>query len=423
MSVPKPKHAMPRFLERFSCVGSACEETCCQGWKVIVDERHYLKLKHAMDKDKADREKFRESHQRVKGEGKSPQNYAFIIMQDDGTCPMLDEKKLCSAQKRFGSEVLSDTCALYPRLFSQHGDAVEISAALSCPEMSRQALLHSDSMDLIDVPAEQLARRMITQGMAGDERDPYLSQIDDVRAFVLQLLSQRQYSVSARLFFVTYFANRTQKWFTEKQGPEVVEQLRGEMQRLLNAEVLDGWAKQFATIEPGSPLAASLVIEVLRQRLVDMPDGSFRQLIATVLLGSRRAQPAGAVDVSLSETWAKHQRQKQYVEERFGPALDLIFENYAKHYWFREWYARSPNLFVHARKLLVRMAVLRFLLISHPDIETIQDVEGFNKLAVETFYKFSRGVEHSAGFLVRIEKILEENHVDTLAHAIFLLKF
>lgn len=420
----QPKHVMPKFLERFSCIGGACEDTCCQGWRVTVDERHYLKLKHAMDGDKQERQRFRESHQRTRGEGKSASNYAFIVLQDNGMCGLLDSQKMCSVQKKYGGDILSDTCATYPRLMSQRGDELEVTASFSCPEVARQALLAPDAMDLVEMPESKIDRRLISQGGLAAETDPYKSALDDVRGFVMHLLSQRQYPITARLFFVTYFGHRTQKFFVANQPPEALDALLDEMQRLMQPAVLDEWAQQFAGIEAASPLAANLVIEVLRDRLTDLPDGSFRELLATVLLGARNAVADGIVDVSPSALWTKHVAAQQAVDTKFSAQLDLMFENYAKNYWFREWYTRSPNLFVHARKLLVRIAVMRFLLLSHPDIVAVgDDSAAFDRLAVEVFYKFSRGVEHSKSFLERVETILNERGLDTLAHTIFLLKF
>ena len=31
------------YAERFRCIGSACEDTCCQGWSVPVDQAAYEK--------------------------------------------------------------------------------------------------------------------------------------------------------------------------------------------------------------------------------------------------------------------------------------------------------------------------------------------------------------------------------------------
>ena len=31
----------PTYFEKFSCIGPACEDTCCAGWKLSVDKRTF----------------------------------------------------------------------------------------------------------------------------------------------------------------------------------------------------------------------------------------------------------------------------------------------------------------------------------------------------------------------------------------------
>ena len=42
----------PEYYENFSCIGSRCTDTCCQGWQVNVDQKchnKYLKLKRKVN--------------------------------------------------------------------------------------------------------------------------------------------------------------------------------------------------------------------------------------------------------------------------------------------------------------------------------------------------------------------------------------
>jgi len=32
---------MPRFVERFRCIGPRCEDTCCSDWAIYVDKKTY----------------------------------------------------------------------------------------------------------------------------------------------------------------------------------------------------------------------------------------------------------------------------------------------------------------------------------------------------------------------------------------------
>ncbi|HIG18403.1 MAG TPA: aminotransferase class III-fold pyridoxal phosphate-dependent enzyme, partial [Candidatus Handelsmanbacteria bacterium] len=45
--LPLLQHTL-RYLTRFSCIGSECEDDCCHGWRVDIDEATYKKVKAAM---------------------------------------------------------------------------------------------------------------------------------------------------------------------------------------------------------------------------------------------------------------------------------------------------------------------------------------------------------------------------------------
>ncbi|WP_433595880.1 hypothetical protein [Lysinibacillus xylanilyticus] len=32
---------IPEYLKDFSCIGSACEDTCCVGWNIVVEKKTY----------------------------------------------------------------------------------------------------------------------------------------------------------------------------------------------------------------------------------------------------------------------------------------------------------------------------------------------------------------------------------------------
>ena len=101
----------PNYYNQFSCLGSECIETCCQGWKIDVDQschQKYEELRRKFDDNKID--KFIR-----KNSSPTSHKFSFIEMKKNGFCPFLDESKLCSIQKKFGEDYLPDTCKTFPR--------------------------------------------------------------------------------------------------------------------------------------------------------------------------------------------------------------------------------------------------------------------------------------------------------------------
>ncbi|OLC08311.1 MAG: hypothetical protein AUH42_01830 [Gemmatimonadetes bacterium 13_1_40CM_70_11] len=90
----------------------------------------------------------------------------------------------------------------------------------------------------------------------------------------------------------------------------------------------------------------------------------------------------------------------------------------------REPFTQAPDLLTHTIRMLVRVAVLRFLLFSHPSLSApFSDQRTLDQAAVEVFYTFSRAVEHCTVFLELVHGTLEKNGLRRLDHALELARF
>jgi len=415
--VPAPETITARYLTRFKCVGASCEESCCQGWQVQIDRRHYHILKQAMDGTPAEREEF---HRNVQRSDSAPDEgrFAWIrVEREKQTCPFLDSKKLCSVQLRYGEDSLPDICATYPRLVGKFGDRLEVWGTLSCPEVARQCLLHDDALEIVDGSPDISARMTPTTAVVGTPT-PYQRYLDDVRAAVFELLSMREHPIGTRLFLMAYLGKQTAEFF-HKGSTTVDERRLAEVIRHVATPANAGlWQAELTRLPPPDALTAKLVTQMLRERL-KTPLGSFRTLVDRIL-----ATYSDAASVSVSDLWAGFSQRRQFWLDRHAERIDLYFENYAKNFWMREWYVISNDLLVHAQRLLMRVAVLRFLLFGHPWLlevsasgDTALQRTALDRAAVDVFYKFSRAIEHEGSFLDLIGARLIEQGMNTFAHA------
>jgi len=413
----------PRYLTRFACIGSACEENCCSGWRVDVDRPHYEKLKVLMDDSSADRARFGAVHIRNEGTAATENTWAQIKLEPNGSCPMLADDGLCDTQRRFGHEALSNACAIYPRTANLVGDRAEVTASMSCPEVARQALLQPDAVELVSIPAEAYGRQHFVQQISLAPDSAWERHLDDVRLFVHGLLSKRRFPLATRLFFVTRLCHRAAGFVRTSDESTAMSSLVQAMAELDAEEALDAWHAHVEPISPPLTLAARLITQVLKARLEDTPANSFRKLLVDVLCVYAGVTPEEGtkLDLDPATLFEAYRRQRDALLPHQA-RIDLIFENYCKNHWIRDWYTRSTDLAAHQRRLLVRVAVLRFLLHGHPRLQGSADESTIDAAAVEVFYKFSRGVEHAAPFLARIAEILDADGPRTLAHDVFLIK-
>ncbi len=134
----------PNYYNQFSCVGSKCEETCCQGWKIDVDQnchQKYEELENKFDDNKIS--KFLKINTNP-----TSHKFSFIKMKRNGFCPFLDKSKLCSIQKKFGENYLPDTCKTFPRRTIDFDEIKIKTLSLACPEAARLCLTKKNSMNL-----------------------------------------------------------------------------------------------------------------------------------------------------------------------------------------------------------------------------------------------------------------------------------
>ena len=134
----------PNYYNQFSCLGSKCVETCCQGWKIDVDEichKKYEELERKYEDDKIDR--FLK-----KNTNPTHHKFSYIKMKKNGFCPFLDESKLCTIQKKFGEGYLPNTCKTFPRRTIDFDEIKIKTLSLACPEAARLCLTSKDSMEM-----------------------------------------------------------------------------------------------------------------------------------------------------------------------------------------------------------------------------------------------------------------------------------
>jgi lysine-N-methylase len=195
------------YLQRFECIGARCEDSCCQGWEVEIDEataHRYHKVK-----DPELTPLFREKLATRRAPGSSATPYCFS-MDSQGHCPFWDSDKLCKIQKRLGSEELSYPCARYPREENQVLHVRERAATFSCPEAARLALLTEKPIEfkLIDEKSDRFDRyfrRAFPE--PGVEEPPYAAHFWKARIFSITLLQARSIPLTERVLILGEYAN------------------------------------------------------------------------------------------------------------------------------------------------------------------------------------------------------------------------
>ncbi|MBO5891861.1 MAG: flagellin lysine-N-methylase [Oscillospiraceae bacterium] len=119
----------PCYFDAFTCLASACPDSCCKEWDVAVDEqsaRYYRTLSGDLG-------------QRLRQVLTEEDGQVYMTIED-GRCPMWRKDGLCRIQAELGHDALCKTCREFPRLTHDYGGFTELGLELSCPEAARLIL-------------------------------------------------------------------------------------------------------------------------------------------------------------------------------------------------------------------------------------------------------------------------------------------
>lgn len=219
------KLIMQEFAD-FECIGGECPDTCCAGWKVIIDEnthKKYLAVEGAFG------DEIRKS---IKTDERG---ICYFEMQKDSRCPFLNEENLCRVYRTLGPEAMCDTCQNYPRVVYQAGDILFAAISISCPEAGRMILGKTDK--------QQYAYDEDPLEMVPDTED-WAGFNEAIHAYttIHGILQERDFFVRERLASMIIYAYQMQELIGKKEPTDPLVQLFGDPEQYapVIAQVLDG---------------------------------------------------------------------------------------------------------------------------------------------------------------------------------------
>lgn len=122
------RRVRPDYYEKFQCIADRCTITCCQEWKIGVDNETNRKWKKLLPPDTVVDKKKNLSAYTVKKDG-----MRVIALDEKLRCPFLNEEKLCRLLCTYTDRVLSDTCTQFPREVHRFSTHEEETLMPCCP--------------------------------------------------------------------------------------------------------------------------------------------------------------------------------------------------------------------------------------------------------------------------------------------------
>ncbi len=366
---PPEKLSAPRYLARFQCTAEKCPDTCCAGAGAIQPSLTSAELER-LEAALRDTEAGAELLARAIDRGGAPEGAAAAVAHPGGRCAFLDAGERCQVFAR-APAALPDACLRYPRAFTVLADGrVEVVGKLGCPEMARLALTGDEGLEPVAAPGTISSLYPHLDGVAGTS--PYGAPFDEVRGFGAAWLGSAA-PLRVRLLSLADFGSRVDGSFHREAEAVDLKELRA-ARAAVDAPARQAELEALATADP-LPVVAQVVASTLMSAEDNTGNARLSDLIVSALTvyqdgakawNERCGEPGGP---SLWEGVAvAYGTSRPRVAQALGDILEPILARYCLNDWYREAYLGAPTFGERALLLLYRAALLRFLLVGHPDL-------------------------------------------------------
>lgn len=198
------KIRVPKYFKDFKCIASECEDTCCAGWGIVIDDETYKKYQK-VEGDFGDRLRSEIVHDG--GEN------IFVLKGND--CPFLNENKLCDIYNEVGEDALCYTCKQYPRYMEEFGELREIGISLSCPEAARIILRNEEKAIF------ELSENEEEVNSYNDINAKLYIELMQCRQIVLNILQDRDINLNTRVAIFLCFTKEIQDKIDENEITDI----------------------------------------------------------------------------------------------------------------------------------------------------------------------------------------------------------
>lgn len=373
-------YTVPHYYKKFQCTASACTDTCCAGWQIMIDDkslRKYKKIPGAFGNRMKNSVDWKEG--------------AFL--QYEGRCAFLNEENLCDLYAEAGAHMLCRTCRRYPRHTEEYEGIREISLSLSCVEAAK-IILGSEE------PVRFLNRE--------DDREETYESFDfflftklmDVREEMIGILQERKEPMEFRtgkvlalahdvqrrirgesLFEIDQLLERYQKEKNREKFREKLEKIRQK-----NVSRYEIMSQMFQVFEKLEVLKADWkpYIESVEQRLFTQGEAAYRESFAR-----------------FEEEVCKEEGWQIYLEQLM---VYFIFTYFCGAVYDEMAYEKV-KLAAVSTLLIQEMAFAAFLENGKfPQVETLAEIA----------HRYAKEIEHSDANLKRLEELFQREKIFSL---------
>lgn len=201
----------PKYFREFSCKGSECESNCCNDWESLVWLDDEYKRLCSLDLSKEMREKVESAFEELE----IPEYNGVLhnLNLSGRKCPFLAENSLCSIQREFGEEFISNTCRIYPRISVFNSAIMTRGCSASCPETAKALLNDEYALEMCEKQVRVDGNEVVLSSVLceGEEEfllNPALRFRNEIFSAMYGILSNRKRTFAENLLSISELAAR-----------------------------------------------------------------------------------------------------------------------------------------------------------------------------------------------------------------------
>lgn len=399
---------IPEYLNDFSCIGSACEDTCCAGWDITVDKKTYQAYRKIRQPEMAEKlQKYVKRNRKQNDDS----DYAKFILDENKNCHMMSEDGLCNIHKELGEEFLCNTCAVYPRYLTRVDNVTEKSLTLSCPEAARVVLLREEGIGFIETEEPKNTRGLMNNEIRL-EKYPHFW---DLRIFIIQLMQSRQQSIEIRLIVLGLFLQK----FEQLKPNELEQELPSVMQDYLNRLDNEEFIESLKNIKGNLNFQVNLARELIRYRMSDGVTWEKYVVILQQLIEGLELEEDDNNEIKDMETTiAKYQESYSNLYKAFMKDNEYMLENYVVNYVFKNLFPYDYNsLFESYMMLVIHFTLIKLHLIGM----AAKQQQLTQEMVIECVQQLAKIVEHNPSYLQGVHEGMETSGYNSMGHMFVMI--
>lgn len=384
------KIVVPDYYKKFKCIASKCEDTCCAGWEIVIDDDSYKYYKSVSGK----------FGDRLKKE---------IILDEDGdniftlkgnNCCFLNKDKMCDIYIELGKESLCNTCKQYPRFTEEYGSTREMGISLSCPEAARIILNTSEKVEF------ELEENDEIVSTYNDISYEMFVQLLNSRKICLNILQDRSIDLNKRMGIILNFAQEIQEKVDENKISEI-----GHVRKKYSDDAfIKDIINDFEKYKGNKNIKYNNVLKCFKAyQEIEHINDNWIEVLENVI--KHFYEMNSDVDYYVD----KHKEFNEYYVDNIYEYEQLIV-----YFIFRYFMKAVYDYDIIAR---VKLSILSYLIIKELNIVAWCE-NGFKfteNNQVDIIHMYSKDVEHSENNLENLAEIFEINKIFNLENFMIML--